>query len=363
MRSGITALGPVVAVAGCLVGCSAPQPSPAQRVDLTQPESLEIMGVVDSWSGLVNRAAAADVVILGEQHDDALGHAVQLALVEAVLDRTKNGAVALEMLERDEQMLVSDYRDGVLDAEDFAKATGSQRWAGAGSWTAWYQPIIDSAISHGAEVIAANAPRRYVRLVRTDGFNAVDALDADRRNMVVVPEPPLGGHYRQRFVELMGDHSDVPDLDIVDAFFRAQSMWDATMADSVVQALKRGCRPVFLLVGRFHSDHEGGTVQCIRRAMPETDLLCISLEPKSQGKFLADIYDIEYSYSDDAPFDQESIVQLLVKASIAFGEPIGPAAQALFDTHGQADVVVFTSGPKANQAAGRPTPAVRWPLR
>jgi hypothetical protein len=86
--------------------------------------------------------------------------------------------------------------------------------------------------------------------------------------------------------------------------------------------------------------------------MPETDLLCISLEPKSQGKFLADIYDIEYSYSADAPFDQGSMVQLLMKASIAFGEPIGPAAQALFDTHGQADVVVFTSGPKANQAGG-----------
>lgn len=282
-RSRITALGPVVVVANCLVGCSAPQPSLAQRIDLSHPESLHITGAVNDWTALVDRAARSDVVILGEQHDDAIGHAVQLALIEAVLDRQDNGAVALEMLERDEQMLVADYRDGVLDAEDFAKATGSQRWAGVGSWTAWYQPVIDSAISHGAEVIAANAPRRYVRLVRTDGFSALDALDADRRNMVVVPDPPLDGHYRQRFVDLMGDHSDVPDPDIIDAFFRAQSTWDATMADSVVQALRRGRRPVFLLVGRFHSDHSGGTVQCILRGMgdQDIDLLCISLEPEA----------------------------------------------------------------------------------
>ncbi len=190
---------------------------------------------------------------------------------------------------------------------------------------------------------------------RTDGFDAIEALDEARRHLVAVPDPPLDGHYRQRFIDLMGDHDDVPDPDIVNAFFRAQTTWDATMADSVVQALRRGRRPVFLLVGRFHSDHEGGTVQCIRRAMPETDLLCISLEPKSRGKFLADVYDIEYSYSDDAA----NIYDLMMKGSIAYGEPIGPAAQALFDTHGQADVVVFTSGPKANQAAEQPTPAER----
>ena len=37
------------------------------------------------WTTMIDRLDGADVVLLGEQHDDAVGHAVQLAIVEDVL--------------------------------------------------------------------------------------------------------------------------------------------------------------------------------------------------------------------------------------------------------------------------------------
>ena len=112
-----------------------------------------------SWTTALDQLRQADIVVLGEQHDDALGHAVQLAVTEDLLGDGR-GALALEMLERDEQVFIDDYCDGIIDAETFATLTQSTNWSGEGSWEAWYQPCIDAAIESGAAVIAANAPRR-----------------------------------------------------------------------------------------------------------------------------------------------------------------------------------------------------------
>ena len=275
----------VLLLAGSLLwGCQS-TPERARRIVLDNPDELRLMvghnAAESSWAELVDRAVASDVIVLGELHNDAVGHAVQLALVKAVLDRKPGGAVALEMLERDEQLLVADYADDILTAKAFAKATNSEHWAGPGSWEAWYQPVIDAALERGGHVVAANAPRRYVRLSRTDGFQAVAELDDARSKLVHLPDPPLQGHYRKRFMDLMGDSGqNHVDPDRADAFFRSQQTWDATMAYSVVEALHAGHKPVLLLVGQFHSDHEGGTVQFIRRLAADATVLVISLVPE-----------------------------------------------------------------------------------
>jgi len=248
-----------------------------------------------TWETLVERLDGADVVILGELHNDATGHAVQLAVVEDMLDRADGGAVALEMLERDEQPLIEDYRDGLIDAEVFAKLTRSASWSGPGSWEAWYQPVIDAAIERDAGVVAANAPRRYVKVARMEGWERLDQLDASRRPLVDHPDTPMTGPYRDRFIELMGGHGedgegDEEALELAESFFLSQQVWDATMAGSVSRALKESGPPVILLVGRFHSDAEGGTARQVARLHPAARILTISLEPDcDEVDFEADI--------------------------------------------------------------------------
>ena len=51
--------------------------------------------------------------------------------------------------------------------------------------------------------------------------------------------------------------------------FRAQTLWDGTMSATVVNAWQVGHTPSFLVIGSFHVNHEGGTLQLIReRASP-----------------------------------------------------------------------------------------------
>lgn len=237
-----------------------------------------------TWSAAMDRLQMADIVVIGEQHDDATGHAVQLAVTENLLSNGR-GALALEMLERDEQHLIEDYRDGIIDAETFATLTHSTDWSGGGSWAAWYQPCIDAAIDRGSVVIAANAPRRYVKQARKVGWESLAKLDMDRRKLVSHPDHPIDGQYRDRFFELMGGHdeSNEADQEVVESFYRAQQVWDATMARSSIDALGAHGPPVILLVGRFHSDWSGGTVNQIQRRAPSARVLTISLEPQCGG--------------------------------------------------------------------------------
>ncbi|MDP7029681.1 MAG: ChaN family lipoprotein [Phycisphaerales bacterium] len=282
-----------------LVGGCASAPTPVTASTVPVRTDLVVLdghtGDHLTWDALVERLGGADVVVLGEQHNDATGHAVQLAVVEDLLTEGGSGAVALEMLERDEQVLIEDYREGLIDAEVFARLSRSTSWAGPGSWEAWYQPIIDAAIDRDAGVVAANAPRRYVKVARTEGWERLDQLADDRKWLVDHPDAPITGAYRDRFIELMGGHSeddetDEEALELAESFFLAQQVWDATMANSVSQALEQSGPPVILLVGRFHSDAEGGTTRQIARLHPSARIVTISLEPACEDvDFEADI--------------------------------------------------------------------------
>lgn len=230
------------------------------------------------WNDLLNAAAWADVIIIGELHDDAVGHAVQLAVVEDVLDRWPHSALSLEMLERDEQMLADDYLDNIIDVQTFIKLTFSEGWGRNGRWSEWYQPIIDATKDAGGRVVAANAPRRYVRLARTHGYERLMQLSGPRRQHFDLPVRLKDDSYRQRFMNLMNDDNAHGESKALHAAFRSQSLWDATMAASIARAKRAGATKVVHLVGQFHSDFNGGLVQQLRGRLPRAKILVISMQ-------------------------------------------------------------------------------------
>jgi uncharacterized iron-regulated protein len=242
-----------------------------------------------SWPELVARVSAVDAVVIGELHNDAVGHAFQAAITGDAIAAAGGGVVALEMLERDEQAIVDDWMDRFIDAEQLATMTESENWAGEGSWAAWYQPILDAARENGGQVVAANAPRRYVRTARTDGFDRIAGLPAPRRGFVELPHADVDDEaYFGRFVDIMTGHMTQGEAGPDDAAmarlrntFRSQRTWDATMGDSVARALGRGAPIVLLMVGQFHSDFEGATVLELRARRPGVRVLTISMQKRT----------------------------------------------------------------------------------
>ncbi len=308
-----------------LPGCASPRPpmprplGPEALIDpVPGPDAVRRHPMFDgtngrrlTWTELQPVIEWADVVVLGERHDDGVAHAIQLAIVEdALARRGARVAVALEMLERDEQALVDDYLDDLIEQEVFVRGVSEAKWwesveryldgdddgegqgdravleralanVGWFDWYAFYQPVIDAAKDADAPVIAANAPWRYMRLGRRLGYDALRAFTAEQRRNFALPREQYRTMYWDRFADLMaGEEASTEEREEVRPMFRSQLIWDATMADSIARTLRRGeADQVILLVGAFHMLHEGGTVLELRRRLPHARILTIDLNP------------------------------------------------------------------------------------
>jgi uncharacterized iron-regulated protein len=282
----VFALVPVLLLQGCASG-----PAVEARVETARrelPETARSLPIHDghdglamTWEDAVARMTAADVVLIGERHNDGLAHAIQLAVLEAMIADEPATAISLEMLERDEQWIADDYLDDIIDADKLATLTHSTSWSGAGSWVAWYQPLIDAVKEADGVVVAANAPRRYVRLARTDGYERLAEIPAPRAMLFEQPIDLDTGTYRERFDEVMTPPGKEVETETLDATFRAQMLWDATMADSIAKALQAGSPRVVHVVGQFHVEFDGGTVIELRRRQPDARIVTVTVESES----------------------------------------------------------------------------------
>lgn len=261
------------------------------------------------WGTLVARIVAADVVLVGELHGHEVGGAASVALFEDVLAHGGSGAaLSLEFLERDAQVDVDDYLRGITDEKAFRERTGRSE----GNYPAAHRAMVEAAKGAGREVIAGNAPRRYVTIARTKGFAELFELTPSQRQLFVVPELLTEGGYRDRFYELMAgmvaSHAPAPEhkppgegddaaatasqanldaaaSEMILGYYRAQNVWDATMAASIASAAGRGRAPVVQVVGQFHIDFDGGLAQRVRALMPGARVVTVSLV---EGATMAD---------------------------------------------------------------------------
>jgi hypothetical protein len=122
--------------------------------------------------------------------------------------------------------------------------------------------------------VAANAPRRLVGSWRkaTDKTYAewrVGLVELDRQDVARRWSLPKDAYW-DAFRELMGD--------MAEPFFRSQTLWDDTMAESMADArVAEPDRRVLLVVGGFHVDRGLGTVTKYRQRRPQDRVLILRM--------------------------------------------------------------------------------------
>ncbi len=224
----------------------------------------------------------ADVIFIGEQHDDPNTHRLELAVLEGLTRRGVPLIVAMEMFERDAQPAVDQYVSGAFTEEQFLAA--SRPWP---RYKSDYRPAFEFARAHGIPIVASNVPRRIAADVSKNGLGVLDSLAADRQLAAADPECPTKGDYYDRFVDLMKEHpagKAVPPEDARqrnDRFYLAQCVKDETMGESLAKVLEKSDRrpTVVHINGAFHSDYGEGAAGSARRRLPGKRIVVVSILP------------------------------------------------------------------------------------
>ncbi len=247
--------------------------------------------------------AKADVVFVGEQHDDPNTHRLELAVLEAFARRGRDVVLSLEMFERDVQEPIEHFLMGHLTEEEFLKT--SRPWP---RYATDYKPLVDFAVSRNWPVVAANVPRPIASEIARGGLEVLQQKSADDRKLFAGElKCPTDDQYFKRFGEAMGSHptpgaSADEERRTTERYYFSQCVKDETMAESIAQAFATGRlgdrKPAVVhFNGAFHSDYGQGTAERVARRLPKARIVIVSIQP------VADLDALNVTRKDEAVGD------------------------------------------------------------
>jgi len=201
----------------------------------------------------------ADIVILGEVHDNPHHHQGQAALIAQLTPK----AVVFEMLSPTQAEAFNNAPRDDLDA-----AARAMDWANSG-WPEFdlYRPVF--AALGDTPVVGAAAPRAHVRAAFSDGAAATFGQGAalfglDRP----LPEAQLAARETMQF----DAHCAAMPLEMMGGMVEAQRLRDALFAKAALDALAQTGGPVVVIAGNGHARRDWGMPALIATAAPQVEV-------------------------------------------------------------------------------------------
>lgn len=259
-------------------------------------------GEVTPASSVITQAAAQDVVLIGERHDQMAYHRFELQTLAGLAAHRDDMVIGLEMLPRSAQPVLDAWVAGDLSEDELLSQS---RWDEVWGYDpAMYLPILHFARMNRIPLVALNIAPELRRRLADDGFDAVPAAE---RHGIAPPAAPRKA-YRERLRAIYAAH---PLQQSFTTFMQAQLAWDAAMAAALEEA-SAGGRLAVGLMGMGHMLYNDGVAyqlaeRGIYAQMTLLPVLVSGCRPDAPG--LADaLYRLEASPAPTAGFMDQLVI-------------------------------------------------------
>ncbi|WP_025108835.1 ChaN family lipoprotein [Pseudomonas sp. H1h] len=195
-------------------------------------------GQVLTAEALLKRLARPQHLIIGEQHDNADHHAVQLWLLQALGEQRLQGSLLLEMLTPDQQPKVDQVRHAAAPPTDLP---GALAWQDGWDWSL-YGPIVRFALTQPYPLLAANLDSDEIRAF----YRQPSGLSGVRSNAPAVKAALLE--------QISDSHCGLLPKSQMPAMLAVQQQRDRRMAERLLAAPT----PALLLAGAWHARKDVG---------------------------------------------------------------------------------------------------------
>lgn len=216
-------------------------------------------------------ANRADVVIIGEFHDNPDHHARQFDLLGTIDPK----AVVYEMLTPAE---AADLSNIERSGDAMTKAVAGFHWSNIADYA--------EVLAASPVIVGAAMPRDAVRAAFEDGAAKVFGADASRFGLTdALPEDMLVARKQMQFEA----HCEAMPLSMMGGMVEAQRLRDASFARTVLEAFDAHGGPVVLITGNGHARRDWGVPAALAQAQP--DLIIFSIGQGEGGAALQGAYD------------------------------------------------------------------------
>ncbi len=260
--------------------------------DSINPEEPLIPRIEDCRTGMdlelgqfLENCERADVILLGEQHDNDSGHEFQLNVIQKLTETGRPIAISMEQFERDVQGVLDDYLAGRIDEEQFLNS--SRPWK---NYEPHYRPIIEFAKANQIPVLAANIPGRIAK-------DVADGKPVALADKPFVPRETtaLQNQYWENFRLVMKDHVGTGGDNALQRFYASQCLKDDAMAEAITDYLATNGhqkKTVVHLCGNFHSDYGLGVGAKVlqREPLANCTIVTMELQPIAKEADLAKVH-------------------------------------------------------------------------
>jgi uncharacterized iron-regulated protein len=231
-------------------------------------------GKVVRFEEMIDDLKKADIVFLGESHDNPRDHQAELNIVRALRKKGIRPAIGLEMFRAESQNILDGWTGGTLDQHTFIRAYYNN-WRIP--WP-FYKDILLYAREKKIPMVGLNIPDEIAEKVAAKGFDSLSraelaklppsiSCDVDPSYMDFIESAyEAHGMKKERFV----------------FFCEAQMLWDKTMAWHLVNYMKKNPgRKMVVLAGSGHS-WKRGMPQQIRRSEPSMSFKVVLPSPEGR---------------------------------------------------------------------------------
>ena len=209
----------------------------------------------------------ADVVILGELHDNPHHHANQAAATASIAP----AALVFEMLTP--ELAARAVEVDRSDADALAQAFS---WESRG-WPDFemYHPIFEAAPD--AEIFGGDLPRSEIRRAIGEGAEAVFAASfgAQAAQVWGLDKPLPQAQQAEREDAQARAHCDAMPEDLLPGMVAAQRLRDAVLAHTVTLAQAQTGGPVVLVTGNGHARTDHAVPMKLARGAPSLSVLAV----------------------------------------------------------------------------------------
>ena len=237
-----------------------------------------------SFEKMIRSMEKADVVLLGELHNNPISHWMQYLVVETLDSNGHDLAVGAEMYERDDQLIINEYLGGHIQERHFTKE--AKLWPNDETD---YRPVLNYCLSEDIPFVATNVPRRYATMVAYQGPEVLMELPEEAQSYLA-PLPYPFDSAAPGYPEMLAMGHGHMTMNMV----YAQALKDATMADAIRNNIPK--KGIFVhLQGDYHSANSGGINWYLQEYSPRLKRVTLSTVINTHGEWSDD-------YSDRADF-------------------------------------------------------------